>query len=143
MIRTDRDESPVLLYDGTCGFCAASVRLLLRHDRHGILRFASRDGVAGAEARRRHPELEGIDSMVWVEPATGGVPARVLTRSDAALRIARYLGGPWRLAAAARMLPRPLRDALYDLVARHRHRLVPGSPACLVPAPDVRARFLD
>jgi predicted DCC family thiol-disulfide oxidoreductase YuxK len=134
---------PVLLYDGTCGFCAASVQLVLRHDRHGTLRFAPLEGTLGAEVRRRHAELEGVDSMVWVEPGPAGAPARVLTRADAALRIARYLGGWWRLAGAARVLPRSLRDAMYDLVARHRHRLVRGGPACLVPAPEVRARFLD
>jgi predicted DCC family thiol-disulfide oxidoreductase YuxK len=134
---------PVLLYDGTCGFCADSVQLVLRHDRRKDLRFAPLQGPLGALVRERHPELDGVDSMVWVEPGVAGVPAGVLTRSDAGLRIARYLGGWWRLAGAARLLPRPLRDAAYDLVARHRHRLRSGGPACLVPRPEDRARFLD
>ena len=134
---------PVLLYDGTCGFCAESVQLVLRHDRRGTLRFAPLQGAVGAALLRGHPELDGVDSMVWAEPGPPGSPGRVLTRSDAALRIARYLGGWWRLAAAARLVPRPLRNAGYDLIARHRHRLLAGGPACLVPAPEVRARFLD
>ena len=143
MTPADPGASPVLLYDGTCGFCAASVQLVLRHDRRGTLRFAALDGATGAEVRRRYPELDGVDSMIWVEPGSAGAPDRVLTRSDAALRLARYLGGWWRLAGAARVLPRRFRHAMYDLVARHRHRLSPGGPACLVPAPEVRARFLD
>jgi predicted DCC family thiol-disulfide oxidoreductase YuxK len=134
---------PVLLYDGTCGFCAESVQLVLRHDRRGTLRFAPIQGALGTAVRASHPELEGVDSMVWVEPRPTGASSRVLTRSDAGLRIARYLGGWWRLAGAFGVVPRPIRDAAYNLVARHRHRLLAGGPACLVPEPEVRARFLD
>ena len=134
---------PVLLYDGTCGFCAESVQLVLRHDRAGTLRFAPLQGELGSRVRATHPELDGVDSMVWVEPAGRNAPVRVLTRSAAALRIARYLGGWWHLTRAAALVPGPLRDAAYNAIARHRHRLLAGGPACLVPAPEVRARFLD
>jgi predicted DCC family thiol-disulfide oxidoreductase YuxK len=133
---------PVLLYDGTCGFCAESVQLVLRHDRRGTLKFAALDSALGLAVRERHPELAQVDSMVWYEPARGGEAERLFTRASAALQIARYLGGPWRLAAVAGIIPRRLRDALYDLVARHRHRLTGGGPQCLVPTPDQRARFL-
>lgn len=64
-------------------------------------------------------------------------------RSAAALRVARYIRGVWALALAAWLVPRPLRDAAYGLVARHRHRLPGGAGACFVPTPEVRARFLD
>ena len=134
---------PVLLYDGTCGFCADSVQFVLRHDRRRTLRFASLQGVFGTEVRARHPELAQADTVAWVEPAIAGHAERVLLRSDAALRVAAYLGGWFHLARVAAILPRPIRDAAYDLVARHRHQLVGEGPSCLVPAPDVRDRFLD
>lgn len=134
---------PVLLYDGTCGFCAESVQLVLRHDRRGILQFASLDGTFARTVLARHPELAGVDSVVWFEPAHGGTRERIFTRSAAALRVARYLGGAWRLAAVAGLIPRFFRDSLYDSVARHRHGLVRGGPQCLVPSPDQRARFLE
>lgn len=133
---------PVLLYDGACGFCGTAVRLVLRHDRRGTLRFAALGGAYARAVVGRHPELEGSDSMVWLEPPAGGLPERVLVRSAAALRVARYLGGPWRLLLAGWLAPRPLRDALYDLVARHRHRLS-GAAACVVPDAAQRARFLE
>ena len=133
---------PVLLYDGTCGFCAESVQLVLRHDRRGTLQFAALDSAFGRGVLARHPEIGQVDSVVWYDPAHGGSSERVLTRSAAALRVARYLGGPWRFAEVAAVIPRFLRDSLYDLVARHRHSLVPGGPQCLVPTPDQRARFL-
>lgn len=132
---------PALLYDGTCGFCAESVQLVLRHDRRRTLRFAALQGAFAAGVRTRHPEVAEADSMVWVEPLNGG--ERVLLRSDAALRVAAYLGGWFHLARPAVLIPRPIRDALYDLVARHRHHLTREGPRCLIPAPEVRDRFLD
>jgi predicted DCC family thiol-disulfide oxidoreductase YuxK len=67
----------------------------------------------------------------------------VRVRSDAALAIAAYLAGPWRpLAAVARVVPRPLRDRTYDLIARHRHRILRDRSVCLVPTDQQRARFL-
>jgi len=134
--------SPVLLYDGTCGFCAESVQLVLRHDRRGTLHFAALDSAFGRALLARHPEVARVDSMVWYEPAAGGDGERLLTRSAAGLRVARYLGGVWHLAAVARLIPRFIRDSLYDLLARHRHQLTRGGRQCLVPSPEQRARFL-
>jgi len=135
--------TPVLLYDGTCGFCAESVQTVLRHDRRRTLRFASLQGAFGTEVRARHPELAGADTVVWVELGSTERSERVLLRSDAALRVAAYLGGWFHLARVAAVLPRPVRDAAYNLVARHRHQLTGEASHCLVPAPDARARFLD
>lgn len=132
------DPRPLLLYDGECGFCAARVQFLLRHDRRRTLRFAPLGGATAREVFQRHPALAGTDSLVWVEKA--GAEERVAIRSAAALRAAAYLGGLWRVAVAAYIIPRPWRDRAYDLIARHRHRL--GSSACLVPSPADAARFL-
>ena len=131
-----------MLYDGTCGFCAASVQLVLRHDRQGILQFAALDSTFGRAVLERHPELALVDSVVWFEPSHGGNGEQLLTRSAAALRVARYLGGAWHLARVAGLLPRFFRDSLYNLVARHRHSLMRGGQQCLVPSPDQRTRFL-
>jgi predicted DCC family thiol-disulfide oxidoreductase YuxK len=117
--------------------------LVLRRDRRGTLRFAPLAGAYARGVAARYPALAGADSMIWVEPAGAGGPERVFVRSAAALRVARYLGGAWMLALAAWLVPRPLRDAAYDFVARHRHRLLGASDACVVPTPETRARFLD
>jgi predicted DCC family thiol-disulfide oxidoreductase YuxK len=81
--------------------------------------------------------------MIWVEPTERGGGERVLVRSGAALRAARYIGGPWRIALLGYLVPRPLRDAVYDFIARHRHHLTRGAEQCYLPPPPVRARFLD
>ncbi|MDZ4672835.1 MAG: DCC1-like thiol-disulfide oxidoreductase family protein [Gemmatimonadota bacterium] len=133
---------PVLLYDGTCGFCQASVQFVLRHERTSTLRFAPLQGELGAELRARHPALAGVDSVVWVDDP-GGEGERLRLRSDATLRVARYLGGGWRLLSAAGIVPRFIRDSVYRFVARHRHRIVRGGEVCDLPAPEARSRFLD
>jgi predicted DCC family thiol-disulfide oxidoreductase YuxK len=134
---------PLLFYDGECGVCTRSVRLVLRHDRAGTLRFASLRGEHGAALSRRHPELSGVDSMIWVDQPEGGNRERLLLRSDAALEVARYLGGWWRLFGVLRMVPRRLRDWFYDWFARNRHSFGGRPEACTVPGPEERARFLD
>ena len=69
--------------------------------------------------------------------------ARVMERFDAVLRTARYMGGVSRMLELTRVVPTPIRDAAYRLVARHRHRLGHHHPQCLVPTEAERARFLD
>ena len=82
--------------------------------------------------------------MVWVEPAVGGAGERVRVRSDAALAVAGYLGGPWRfLAALGRLIPAAFRDAVYDRVAAWRHRLARTAPSCPLVDAAERDRFLD
>ncbi len=132
---------PVLLYDGTCGFCAESVQFVLKRDRKGTLRFAPIDSAYGRAVIERHPELKDVDSVLWVAPADERTAERVFTHSAAAMRVASYLGGGWRLLQLARIVPAPVRDAIYRLVAKHRHRL--SDKQCFVPTGQERARFLS
>jgi predicted DCC family thiol-disulfide oxidoreductase YuxK len=135
----------ILFYDGTCGFCANSVQFVLAHEaRRRTLRFASLQGDVGLDLHQRHPELQGVDSLIWYEPAAGARAERILIRSDAVIATARYLGGIWRvLGSVARVVPRRLRDWTYDLVARHRYQIAGRADACLLPTPEQRSRFLD
>jgi len=133
--------APVLLYDGVCGFCNKTVQMILDRDRRGEMRFAALQSDYGRTVVGRHPELRGVDSVVYVEPAAGG--ERVYVRSDAALKVASYLGGLWKIFLAARLVPRVLRDYFYDLFARNRYRFFGKYDACMLPPPEVRARFLD
>jgi predicted DCC family thiol-disulfide oxidoreductase YuxK len=133
--------SPVLLYDGTCGFCTESVQTVLRHDRRGKMRFAALQGEFGRAVLARHPELQSIDSMILVEQAADGTE-RIAVKSDSALRIASHLGGIWRVMLLGRLVPRVVRDALYDFIARHRHQIKRSRQECLVPTPEFQSRFL-
>ena len=135
--------TPVLLYDGDCGFCAGCVQFVLKHEppsRRDQLQFAPLQGTVGALVQRRHPELAGVDSVVWYEPGPNG-GSRVRVRSSAALEALTHVGSYWRiLAALGALVPSTFRDWIYDVVGRKRFEL--ASPACLLPSPEERRRFL-
>ena len=134
-------QTAVLLYDGACGFCAGSVQLILRLEpasHQSRLRFAPLQGAFGQALTARFPELRDVDSVVWYDAAA----ERVLVRSAAGLRVARHLGGFWSmLGVLGALVPRSLRDLLYDAIAKRRLSL--AAPSCLLPMPEQRARFLD
>jgi predicted DCC family thiol-disulfide oxidoreductase YuxK len=136
----DRDGL-TLLYDGLCGFCNGTVRYILAHDRRGTMRFAPLQGKFAAGVLSRHRALAGLDSIVLVERAGGR--ERVWVQSDAALQIAAYLGGRFRVLRFLRVVPRFLRDAGYGLFARYRYRWFSRYEACPLPPPEVHARFLE
>lgn len=129
-------DAAVILFDGVCTLCKRSVQFVIARDAARRFRFASLQSPAG-RALLREAGLPPAhrDSLVLLE---GG---RAFVRSEAALRIARHLRG-WRWAWALRAVPRPIRDAAYDLVARHRYRVFGKETACPVPTPVLRARLL-
>jgi predicted DCC family thiol-disulfide oxidoreductase YuxK len=138
-----RLREPVLLYDGECGLCSRLVQWVLRLEREKTLRFASLQGAFASEVRRRYPETGRADTVIWLEPLDGSGSERVLLKSEAVLRLASYLGGPWRaLGRVTRLVPRRVRDWLYDQVARRRRRWFEPVLACPVPPPEQRTRLL-
>ena len=128
-----------MVFDGVCNLCSGSVRFIVERDPHAHFRFASIQSEAGAALMREHglaiPEGDP-SSIVLVEDG------RAFTRSTAALRIVRRLRMPWTLLYAFVVVPRFVRDAVYDFVARHRYRWFGKKDACMVPTPELRARFL-
>lgn len=134
--------TPVLLYDGVCGVCNRAVQTVLRFDPHGSLRFAALDSVFAKAIIERHPEIQDVDSMVFVDDP-GQPTERVAVRSSAVQRVANYLGGPWKLLAALRVLPTRFRDWLYDRLAAVRYRIFGKYDTCPLPPPEVRARFIE
>ncbi len=139
-----REENvPVLLYDGTCGFCADSVQFVLARDRTRTMRFAALESAFGRAVIARHPEIRTFDSVLLVEPARDGRAERIHAHANAVMQVASYLGGTWRLLQLTRIVPAFIRDGVYRMVARHRHKL-PGMRAqCVIPSAEDRARFLE
>lgn len=125
----------IVYFDGLCNLCDGFVRFLLARDRRGRYRFAA---LQGETARARLGDRFGAEPQTIVLEE----PKRFRVRSDAALAILSGLGGVWRLAALARIVPRRLRDALYDHVARNRFTRYGARDACRVPTPEEQDRFL-
>ncbi len=136
-------DAPILVYDGDCAFCSRAVRFVLRHDRRRrTVRFATREGAAGRAVRERHAALRDVESLVWVDWVAGAERAQI--RSDAVLAVATYLGGVWAvLGGLGLLVPRPLRDGVYSVVARVRRRITRGAPECLMVTEAERGRVLD
>jgi len=128
-------EHPIVLFDGVCNLCNAGVDFIIERDPRARFRFAALQGEAGQQLLGRH-RLDDLDSLVLIE----GNEAH--TRSTAALRIARRLASPWNLLAAFLVLPVPVRDFLYDIVARNRYRWFGRRNTCRAPTPELRSRFL-
>ena len=134
----DPHRHPVILFDGVCNLCHGTIRFLVRHDDAGVFRFAPLESPVGrALLLERGLPTEDHDSFVLVE---GDDTYR---KSTAALRVARRLDLPWRLAWALRRVPLRLRDAVYDLIAEYRYDVFGKKDACEVPEPEVRARFAE
>lgn len=131
------DHHPIVLFDGVCRFCDASVHFLIDRDRRARLRFAPLQSPVGQGLLRRfgYPP-DYTSSLLLVD---GG---RCWSRSTAGLRIARHLGGAWPALLLLLAVPAPLRDAVYDLIARNRYRWFGQMEECRVPTPELRARFV-
>ena len=127
----------VVLFDGVCNFCNGSINFVIRHDRAGYFKFAPLQSETGEQLVREHGiDTEKTDSIILIEDG------RAYIHSEAALRIARRLDRPWSWSYALIVVPRPIRDYFYRLFAKYRYRLFGRREECMIPTPDVRARFL-
>lgn len=127
----------MVLYDGVCGLCDHLVKFIVARDRRGHFRFAALQGETGQALLRRHGlPTEDFDSAVLVEDG------RAYLRSAAVVNIMCGLGGIWRVFGIARVIPPRLLDVAYNAVARTRYRFFGRSDTCLIPPPEIRARFL-
>lgn len=137
----------LVVFDGHCGFCNRSVRWFLRRDALDRLRFVPSESPKVSELLARHgmaaTDLQSGPNTVVVVRDPGGAKERVFTRSDAGKEILRELPQPWRIAGnLLGLIPRPLRDVGYRLVARWRYRIWGRLESCPIPTAAERARFL-
>jgi predicted DCC family thiol-disulfide oxidoreductase YuxK len=133
-------EHPVVLFDGVCNVCNGGVNFIIDRDPGGTFRFAALQSEAArkifGQVGRTIPSGDPESIVVF----DGG---RLLERSTAMLRIVRDMRGAWPLLGILRVVPRPLRDALYSWFAARRYRWFGKTDTCRVPSPEIRGRFLD
>lgn len=130
-------STPVLLFDGVCNLCNSSVQWVLLHDPKGIFRFTALQSETGqALLRKWGRPTDDFDSVVLVDGD------RLLLHSDVPLEIVRRLGGWWQILYVFKLIPRPLRDAVYHWVARNRYRWFGRKEACMLPRPEWKGRFV-
>lgn len=129
--------SAVILFDGICSFCNGAVNFLIEHDSAGYFKFAPLQSEAGEKlAAKFGIDTIQTDSVILIEEE------KAYTLSTAALKIAGKLDGIWAWAAVFRIVPRPIRDFFYKTFAKYRYRMFGKQDSCMMPTPEIRARFL-
>ena len=126
-----------MLFDGVCNLCNGTVQFIIKRDPAGTFKFASLQSETGQQAMRDFNIPPGsLNSIIVIENRA------CYDRSDAALRIAGHLSWPWRWFAVFQVLPRFIRDGIYQLIAKNRYRIFGSREACMLPTPELRDRFL-
>jgi predicted DCC family thiol-disulfide oxidoreductase YuxK len=132
------NDHPVVLFDGVCNLCSGSVQFILKRDRKKKFRFASLQSNSGQGfLQQLSLPADNFNSFVLLENN------KVYTRSTGALRICKLLGGGWGLLYAFIMVPRFIRDGIYNIIARNRYKWFGKKEECWLPTPELQERFLS
>jgi predicted DCC family thiol-disulfide oxidoreductase YuxK len=133
------DDRPIVVFDGRCALCSSFAQFILQKDRYARFRLLAAQTELGG-ALYRHFDLDPVDYQTHIFLQDG----KACFRSEATMRILGGLGMPWRLLAmCGRVVPPPLRDAVYDMVARNRVRWFGAREQCYLPEPSQADRFLS
>ncbi len=128
----------VLLFDGVCNLCTWSVQFVLKHDRQGEIKFASlQSQAAQAILREFNRDRTGFDSVIYIKHG------HLYERSNAALEVIKEFAPVWQALLMFKLLPRPLRDAVYNLIANYRYKVFGKRDSCYWPSSDISHRFLE
>ena len=139
----ESETKAIVLYDGVCGLCNRAVQFLLKRDRHDRFQFASLQSDVAARVLQRHGmDPKSLDT-VYAVLNYGEPNETLLAKGDAFLFFAKVIGGIWSVAQVGRIIPRPIRNWLYDLIARHRYQVFGKSESCMLPDPKQRHKFLE
>jgi predicted DCC family thiol-disulfide oxidoreductase YuxK len=135
---TSPKDSPLILFDGVCNLCSSSVQFIIRRDPRKRFRFASLQSPTGQQLLKKFSLSQTeMHSIILVRDY------HYAQRSDAALEIARQLSGLWPLLYVFKIVPRIIRDAVYNLISRNRYRFFGKKDACWLPTPDLKSRFIE
>ncbi|CAM3932004.1 thiol-disulfide oxidoreductase DCC family protein [Flavobacterium cucumis] len=132
-------DKKIILFDGVCNLCDSSVQYVIKHDKKDRFRFVPLESELGQKILK-HIGINPIhtDSIVLYEPGIS-----YYYKSTAALEIAKGLSGIFTLAAVFKILPTGIRDAVYDYVAKNRYNWYGKKEACMIPTPELKAKFLE
>jgi predicted DCC family thiol-disulfide oxidoreductase YuxK len=133
------ESKKIILFDGVCNLCNGFVQFIIKRDRDDVFRYASLQSEVGQKLlSERHIDTSAIDSVVLIEP---GVAYYV--KSDAALQIGSHLNGYRSISRILYLIPSGLRNIVYDLIARYRYAWFGKKDACMIPTPELKAKFLE
>ncbi|MEI9957009.1 MAG: thiol-disulfide oxidoreductase DCC family protein [Ferruginibacter sp.] len=130
-------QQPVILFDGVCNFCNSAVNFVIKRDKKAQIQFAPLQSEKGRLFLRQYNlPTNSMDTFVFIEEG------KVYTRSTAALRVSRYLSGLWPACYGLIIVPKFIRDGVYNWVAKNRYKWFGVREQCMMPSPEVRKRFI-
>jgi len=131
-------NQPIILFDGVCNFCNGAVNFTIKRDKKKRIRFAPLQSEAGNTLLKQYDlPQEEMSSFIFIENG------KAYNRSTAALRVCRYLGWLWPLCYGLIIVPKFIRDSIYNWIAKNRYKWFGKREFCMIPTPDVKARFLN
>ena len=131
-------DHPIILFDGVCNFCNSAVNFTLKRNTKAEIRFAPMQSEAGQKLLQQYNlPADDMESFVFIE---NGVAYK---QSTAALKVCRHLRGLWPICYVFMIVPKFIRDGIYNWIAKNRYKWFGVQQACMIPTPEVRARFLN
>ncbi len=125
------------MFDGVCNFCNSSVNFIIRNDKKDYFRFTPLQSEIGIKISEKYNLDSGnLKSVILVDKG------KIYTKTTAALRIAKQLSGAWPALYVFIIVPAPIRDVIYNIIAKNRYKWWGEKESCMIPTPDVRKKFL-
>ena len=132
------NNHPIILFDGICNFCNSAVNFTIKRNKKANIFFAALQSDAGIRLLKEHDlPLEDMQSFIFIEKG------KAYNRSTAALKVCRHLRGLWPLCYGFIIIPKFIRDGIYNWIAKNRYKWFGIKQECMIPSPAVKARFLD
>ena len=130
-------DQVVILFDGVCNFCNSAVNFVIKRDKGSKIKFSPIQSSHGQQIIKEHDfHLTYLSSFIFIEKGV------LYTRSTAALKLCKYLDGAWPIAYGFIIVPKFIRDGIYNLIAKNRYKWFGQQDKCMVPTPDLKKRFL-
>ena len=128
----------IILFDGVCNLCNGAIQFIIKRDKKDVFRYAALQSELGERlVKERSIDTSKVDSFVLIEPGTA-----YYIKSSAALEIANNFSGLWKLTQIFKWIPESIRNSIYDLVARNRYKWFGRKDQCMIPTPELQAKFL-
>ena len=130
-------DKPILLFDGVCNLCEGTVKFVVKRDKKAVFNLSSLQSEAGTILLKEFGlPANYVNSFILIDKE------KIYTHSSASLQMFKRLGGLWSLLYVFIIVPRPIRDWVYKLIAKNRYRWFGKKDACLIPSPELKKRFL-
>ena len=127
----------IILFDGVCNFCNASVNFIMKRDKRDEFRFAALQSEIGIELQKKfHLDPNDLESFILIEGE------KYYKKTTAALRTAKEFGFPWNLSYIFIIIPPIIRNIAYNIIAKYRYKWFGKKESCRVPSPGDRSKFL-